>query len=688
VISAGLVLAALAVSLPVIGQAAKPVGAVPVVAMRVGSDVPVKQVMLYSSGVGYFQHEGTVRGDSSTQLTFRTEQINDILKSLVLQDLDGGKVGTVSYPSQDPLSRKLGSFAIDLSDSPTQQDLLQQLRGAGVVLEVADKQLAGTIVSTETQKRAVGDVVVDKPVVMLLTASGLQTVLLEEVRSFSLQDAQLQAELVAALGALADAKRDQTKTVDIGFTGTGDRRVRMGYVVQTPIWKTSYRLVMGEKPSLQGWAIVENQTDNDWEDVQLSLVSGRPISFVQNLYEPIYANRPTVEIERFANLRPREYEGGGETQSLFGQVQAAGRGSMNKAMDRRSEMSMPASVAAPMPGLVREQEQLDATASIQAAATGTRIGELFQYTVPNVTIARQSSAMLPIVAEAVELSPVAIYNAAVLGRHPLSGARLKNSTANHLLAGPVTVIDGGAYGGDALMDDVPPGQSRLLSYGVDLETVVDVVPVSTNSSMQSAKIVKGVLEARRKTVSEARYDITSKAAKDKTVVIEHPLQPGWTVTSGKPVESTDKVHRFEVNSPAGKASTLTVKQERVDSEFYAILDTDLNFLEVLVRGGELSPEVRTALEKAGEMRRAIATAEAEVQRLQEGVNEITNEQTRIRENMRTVDRNTDYYQRLLKKLNDQESQVEKLRVEMEKNAEVAKTRRTELEKYLVSLDVG
>jgi hypothetical protein len=239
-------------------------------------------------------------------------------------------------------------------------------------------------------------------------------------------------------------------------------------------------------------------------------------------------------------------------------------------------------------------------ASVAAAATGMTTGQAFFYELAKpVSIGRQQSAMLPIVAEAVELSPVAIYNAAVLGQHPLSGARLKNSTANQLLAGPVTVIDGGAYGGDALMDDVPPGQSRLLSYGVDLETVVAVVPVSTNSSMQSAKIVKGVLEARRKTVSEVRYDITSKAEKDKTMVIEHPLLAGWTVTSAKPVESTDKAHRFELTSPAGKTSSLAVKQERVDSEYYALIDADLNFLEVLVRGGELSPEVRAALEKAG-----------------------------------------------------------------------------------------
>src|SRR4029453_6475750 len=79
------------------------------------ADVPVKVVVLFSSGVGYFEHFGTVRGDGSTELRFKTQQINDILKSLVLQDMDGGKVAAVTYPSLDPISKTLRSFQIDIT---------------------------------------------------------------------------------------------------------------------------------------------------------------------------------------------------------------------------------------------------------------------------------------------------------------------------------------------------------------------------------------------------------------------------------------------------------------------------------------------------------------------------------------------------------------------------------------------
>src|SRR5436190_1332208 len=202
------------------------------------ADVPVKVVVLFSSGVGYFEHIGNVKGDSSTELRFKTAQINDILKSLVLQDMGQGKVSAVTYPSQDPIGKTLASFQVNLSSNPSLADLLNQLRGA----RVQDK-----------------------------------------------------------------------KTVTINFQGQGERMVRVGYVVETPIWKTSYRLLFGQantKPALQGWAIVENQTDNDWTDVELSLVSGRPISFIQELYQPLYIPRPIVYPELFASLRPQTYEAG------------------------------------------------------------------------------------------------------------------------------------------------------------------------------------------------------------------------------------------------------------------------------------------------------------------------------------------------------------------------------------------
>ena len=313
--------------------------------------VPVKQVVLFSSGVGYFEHYGTVQGDGSTELSFKTQQINDVLKSLVLQDLDKGRVTAVTYPSQDPIAKTLRSFQVDITSNPSLADLLNQLRGAEVTLKVGAEAVSGTVLGVEKKQRPAekdkGQV--EASYLNLLSGASIRQVPLEEVRSVDLKDPKLQDELHKALAALSQARDQDKKPVTVRFEGKGERRVRLGYVVEAPVWKTSYRLILsgpgdlkdekggkdkadqkgnagpatkpgdaGAKPSneanLQGWAIIENQTDNDWNDVQLSLVSGRPISFIQDLYRPLYIPRPTVQPELYASLTPQTYEGGMELQ--------------------------------------------------------------------------------------------------------------------------------------------------------------------------------------------------------------------------------------------------------------------------------------------------------------------------------------------------------------------------------------
>jgi hypothetical protein len=279
------------------------------------TDVPVKRVVLYSSGVGYFEHAGKVVNDGRAELRFRTEQINDMLKSLVLQDLGGGTVGAVVYPSQNPLAKTLKSFQVDISANPSLGELLNQLRGAEVVVEGAGEEITGVILGLEKVEKPVAEGQPVRVWMLNLISGGLiRAVELGGLRRIELVDEQLQAELNGALTALTQARDQDKKPVHIEFRGQGERSVRMGYVIETPIWKTTYRLVMPEDDSdtgyLQGWAIVENQTESDWSDVTLSLVSGRPISFVQDLYQPLYVKRPVVQPELYASLMPQQYDDG------------------------------------------------------------------------------------------------------------------------------------------------------------------------------------------------------------------------------------------------------------------------------------------------------------------------------------------------------------------------------------------
>ena len=661
-----------------------------------GQAVPVTKVMLFSSGVGYFEHAGTVRGNSSTELRFKTSQINDILKSIMLQDQDGGRIGTITYPSQDPLTKTLKSFQVDIAQNPTLADLLIQLRGARVSVQTGGERVAGTVVGVEMRPKpaAVGPAVAS-PVLNLLSGATIRSIDLPSISNLSLDDPQLEDELTKALAAFAQARDQDKKPVTIAFAGAGDRRVRIGYVVETPIWKTSYRLMLEPKSNvarIQGWAIVENQTESDWNNVSLSLVSGRPISFTMDLYQPLYAKRPNVVPELFASLRPQVYAGGIGAQA----DSVALRAPSSRPAERRIGYGPDGQPLVSRLEAVTVTGAADATAvmaksfgndnSVQSIANALKLGQLFQYTVGNVTLARQKSAMLPIITDTVCIERVSIYNARVLGSNPLNGVWFKNTTGKHLLQGPLTVLENDAYAGDAQIDNVPPDQSRLVSYGIDLDVSVEQRGGQTESVV-GAKIVKGVLVLDRKLVQTVTYAAENKSSQEKQLIFEHPVQPGWKlVDTPKPFETTQTLYRFKGAAPANKVTTLAVKQEWVRNETISLTDFEVSDLLSVSRTGEMPKAVRDALAKAIQLKQAVADLDRQVNSRTQQINDITAEQNRIRENMKTVAQTGQYYDRLLAKLNEQESAIEKLQAERKDLVTRRDAARKDLSDYLETLN--
>ena len=293
----------------------------PAAAAQVGGpQLPVAQAILYSSGVGYFQREGTVEGNTRIDLTFPVQDVNDLLKSMVLQDLGGGVISAVSYDSQAPIEKTLQSFAVNLTGNPGFGQLLGQARGEKVEVTLQQGNAAqpgavtGSVIGVEKQKQAAGkDGTVEVEMLNLWCAEGMRSVKLSDVLRVRFLNPVLEGEFKRALETLALSHDTQKKAVSLTFNGEGKREVRVSYVVENPIWKTSYRLVLSTKkdgkPMLQGWAIVDNSSEEDWKDVRMALVSGRPISFQMDLYQPLYVPRPVVEPELFASLRPPTYQG-------------------------------------------------------------------------------------------------------------------------------------------------------------------------------------------------------------------------------------------------------------------------------------------------------------------------------------------------------------------------------------------
>jgi len=651
------------------------------------TSVPVKRVVLFSSGVGYFQHDGTVRGDGTAELRFKTDQINDVLKSLVLQDRDGGRVTTVTYPSQAPLAKTLRSFQVDITRNPSLAELLNQLRGARVTVQVASEKLSGTILGVESRRKvaAAGEPVV-VPTLDILAGGTIRAVELPSVSALSLDDPELEDELTKALAALAQARDQDKKPVTIDFTGSGDRRVRIGYVVEVPVWKTSYRLLLGEKRhQLQGWAIVENQTESDWNDVSLSLVSGRPISFIMDLYQPLYATRQTVVPELFAGLRPQIYEGG-----MSGRMDTVTMAPTPPSGELRRRGVLGATASQLQNVVVTATAPEDVDQSVRSMASATNLGQLFEYSIGNVSLPRQKSAMLPIITDSVAVERVSIYNASVLPRNALTGVRLKNITGKLLLQGPITVIDKNTYAGDARIDDVPAGQDRMLSYGVDLQLVIDNSAGSQQTdAIVAGAIAKGVLQLQTKHVSSHEYRVENKGDDEKTLMIEHSLRAGWKlVDTPAPLETTPTLYRFQGKVAPRKITKLVVREELVTNESVAVLNVDPGTLLMYAKNGTFSRDVRDALAKAVELRQRVVESERQMNDRTQRLSQITQEQVRIREDMKTVASTTPYYARLLAKLNEQESAIEKLQRERDELAARRDSQRRELEEYVGNLVVG
>jgi len=673
---------------------------------RAESPLPLERVVLFTSGVGYFQHAGTVAGDASVEMRFAASDVNDLLKSMVVLDADGGPA-TVTYASRDPVTKTLGTFAVNLTDNPSLGDLLGRLRGQKVEIDAATP-CTGTIVGVEKRRVEIGkDEAIEKQFLTVLTADGLRTLALDSVSRTRLVDPRLQAELEKALDVLALAADNEKKGVDIAFRGAGERSVRVGYVREAPVWKTSYRLVLpadaaAAKGNLQGWAIVENTTDADWKDVRMSLVSGRPISFVMDLYQPQYLPRPLIEQELYASLTPQMYG-----QGLAGpkpkvpresdrELEEAGRSKLVRAVPHPAGAMADApadqSGRGGMGGMGGGMDGLGVSWGMNAAptaATGSDLGEVFRYEITEpVTLGRQRSAMLPIIGAEVNVERVAIYDERVLATHPLSGLRLVNSTDLHLMQGPITVYDEeGGYAGDARIEDMSPGAERLVSYAVDLD--VEVVPRSEGrpEEIVNVRLVKGTLLVSRKLARVKLFEARNPGKNAVKLLVEHPLQAGWKlVRPENPADKTRDRYRFSVTAEPDETVTLEVAEELPVEESHAITTLDDDAIVFYSRAKATSRAVREALAEVIRRKAEIEQLVQDRRIREQEIATIDQEQARIRGNMGALDRTSDLFAQYVRKFAEQEKRIETLRGEIAGVVTKEQEARKSLDEYVLQID--
>jgi hypothetical protein len=630
------------------------------------AELPVRQVVLYKHGVGYFERAGELAPGESARLDFKAAEMDDVLKSLTIEEKGGGKISGLRYDSSEPLAHKLADFPFQLGAAQPLSAVLDQLKGAQIELKFANETVTGAIVSA---RLVPGD---DKrpereQIALLMDAGDLRNFDLGAAAGIRFTDTRLQKQFKDYLAALTDARSKERRTVYIDSTGTQRREVVASYMVPTPVWKSSYRLIFGAgaQPTLEGWAIVDNTTGEDWNKVDLSLVSGRPISFISRLYEPRYVARQTAELPEDFPSAPVVYEGAVET------------GAQSVAMDKAAPPPPPAAAPAPSmftpsAGLSAKEkiqefsrlEQFAELSTIAAPAAARELGELFEYHIPTpVTVRRNESAMLPFLQQKVDTRKLLIYSDPSAA-HPMDAAEISNSTGKTLDGGPITVYESGAYAGEALMETVKTGDKRLISYGVDLGTRITTQWDSKAEQVREIHARRGILTARDAVVETRTYTIHNVDQKAKTLVIEHAARPDYTLLDRKPVEKTSNAYRFEVKLAPGATEKFPVVEERVYERAFTITDLTPDVLFTYVRNKTFSDTARQQLEQIANLKQQITAAAREIRSLESQINDVIRDQDRVRQNIGSLNQVSGQQQQVqtyAQRLASQESQLASLR---------------------------
>ena len=741
--------------------------------------LPIKRVVLYKNGVGYFEHQGQVQGNQDVAISFTSGQLNDVLKSLTVLDLNGGRITAVGYGSSAPVDRQIGDLRLPIGQKTSLMEFLEAIRGARIEVKNGPQSLNGRLLSIERKTRIAGGNTSEVDYLSLITESGeVRTTELSPAFSVRLLERGLPDKVERYLDLASSSREPDIRRMSVSTEGAGDRSLFLSYISEVPVWKATYRFVLNSKrpsapPLLQGWAIVDNTVGQDWDNVQLSLVAGAPQSFIQNVSQPFYTRRPVVPISEALMMQPQTFQATlipGLAQiagtisdptgavianasvraydlngNLVGSVNTDARGDYAFDSLPAGQVRLEVSVAgfkkyvhqgvhvgygAPTRrdmrleiGTVAETVTVNAEAallktesgslsrnnlgsgsglgnlnrlnqytnlqksysqaggalsfapnldaarsSVETAAVAQDLGDLFEYKLKEpISIARNQSAMVPIVQSPIAAEKVSVWNDRANPARPQRALWLNNTTGVTLDGGSFNVLEQDTFAGEGIFDNIRPNERRLVSYAVDLALNVRSRNSTERQRVTRVRVNKGVLIQESEMLETKTYTFRNEDATARTVIVEHPVRAGYSLRGeAKPEETTAQWLRFRLDVGSKQTAVLKVEEARPLEASFQISMLNRDQVALFVKEGSISPAVEEALRGVFGQSSAIESLEAQHEERDDEIHKIYDDQQRIRENLKALTDSANekaLVQRYTRQLDDQENRLDTLRRE-------------------------
>ena len=603
------------------------------------AEIPIKRIVLYKHGVGFFERDGTVAAGEQALLEFETADMNDVLKSLTVTDTAGHRISAIRYDANETVDQRLSRYPFSIGDGQPFSTFLDSLKGARIELKIADRTNTGIIAGA---RRITGGAKESSEQISLLLDSGdLANYDLAAVASLRLLDPRLEEQLKQYLETLGQSKVREQRRIFIDFAGRDAHDLHVTYIRPAAIWKSSYRLTLDpSKSMLEGWAIVDNTTGEDWSNVNLSVVSGRPISFISLLDTPRFGRRTVAELPEDRAAGPVVYSGSVDlkAQALSGRLglgsgEGFGRGEAIGGVIGGVVGSVSAS---PPPPALQESAKLEP--STVQGASGATLGELFEYNFPSsVTIRKNESAMLPFLQNRIEARKLLIYTDND-GEHPVNATEITNNTGKTLDGGPITVYDGGAYAGEALVETLKAGDKRLIGYAVDYGTRITSAFNSGARNVREIHVKEGILSLRYSERDTRTYTINNVDAKPKTLILQQEGVSQYMVLSPKPMERTATAYRFQTDIPANTSRDVKIELEQVLQTSESVSSSSPDFLLTIAANKDLDAAGRRQLNGIVDLKHQIAQTKSAWESAKTQISDLTDDQNRLRQNIDSLNR--------------------------------------------------